>query len=85
MFIVKTTLPVVAGYTGLGRFPATYGQPVSLPGEEERRYQDVCSPLLQGVVNLARRGRKDEVPLRSEVRTSGKNMCRKEGALTLFM
>lgn len=63
----------MAGYSGLGRFPATHGQPVGLPGEEERRYQDVCSPLFQGVVNLARRGRKDEVPLRSEVRTGRKD------------
>lgn len=76
----------MAGYTGLGRFSATYGQPVSLPGEEERRYQDVCSPLLQGVANLEGRGRKDKVPLRSEVRTGRKNTCRKtSGALTLFM
>lgn len=62
------TLSVAAGHIGLGGFPATCRQPVSLPGEEEGRYQDVCSPLLQGVADLERRRRKDKVPLRSKVR-----------------
>lgn len=61
---------MAAGHTGLGGLPAARRQPVSLPGEEEGRYQDVCSPLLQGVADLERRRRKDKVPLRSKVRTA---------------
>lgn len=60
---------VAAGHTGLGGFPAACGQPVSLPGEEEGRYQDVRPPVLQRVADLERRRREDEVPLRPEVRT----------------
>lgn len=54
---------VAAGHTGLGGLPAARGQPVSLPGEEEGRYPDVCPPLLQGVVDMEGGGRKDKVPL----------------------
>lgn len=56
-------LPVAAGHTGLGGFPATRRQPVSLPGEEERRHQDVCAPVLQRVAHLEGGGREDKVPL----------------------
>lgn len=66
---------VAAGHTGLGGFPATRRQPVSLPGKEKGRYQDVCSPFLQGVADLERRGRKDKVPVRSEVRTGVRGNC----------
>lgn len=54
---------VVAGHTGLGGLPAARGQPVSLPGEEEGRYPDVCPPFLQGVVDMEGGRRKDKVPL----------------------
>ena len=60
---------VSAGHAGLGRLHAACRQPVSVPGEEEGRHQDVCSPVLQGVAHLERRRREDKVPLRSEVRT----------------
>lgn len=54
---------MAAGHAGLGGLPATGGQPVSVPGEEEGRHQDVCPPLLQGVADLERGRREDKVPL----------------------
>lgn len=54
---------MAAGYSGLGGFPAARRQPVSVPSEEEGWDQDVCSPLLQGVADLERRRRKDQVPV----------------------
>ena len=61
-------MSLAAGHAGLGGLPATRGQPVRLPGEEEGRHQDVRSPLLQRVADLERGRREDEVPLRPEVR-----------------
>lgn len=54
---------VAAGHAGLGGLPAARGQPVRLPGEEEGWHPDVCAPLLPGVADLERGGRKDKVPV----------------------
>lgn len=54
---------MAAGYSRLGGFPTARRQPVSLSGEEEGWDQDVCSPLLQGVADLERRRRKNQVPV----------------------
>ena len=56
-------MSVSAGHAGLGGLPTASRQPVSLPGEEEGRHQDVRSPVLQGVADLEGRRREDKVPL----------------------